>query len=225
MTADNLILALDVETPAEALQWVARLKGRVGCFKVGLQLFCKAGPAFVREIRQQGVNVFLDLKLCDIPNTVAKAIGSVAELDVRFLTVHTLGGAQMLREALAVCPPQTTLLGVTVLTSMDDDDLRLLGFDRTVGGEVMQLARVAEEAGLKALVCSSLETELLRREFGDHFTLITPGVRPMGTSLDDQSRVTTPQQALDNGSNYVVMGRPILKAENPEALLDSLFAA
>jgi orotidine-5'-phosphate decarboxylase len=223
MTPDNLILALDVDTAEEALSWVKRLKGRIGCFKVGLQLYTRVGSDLVKHIKKLGGDVFLDLKFCDIPNTVAKAVESVCALDVRFLTIHTLGGPHMIRAAVDACAKDTTVLGVTVLTSLDDSDLKVMGFNYTASAEVLQLARVAKAAGLNALVCSPLETELIRHEFGDDFTLVTPGVRPPGSSQDDQSRVTTPQKAIAEGSNYVVMGRPILKAENPESLLDSLF--
>lgn len=223
MKPENLILALDVETPDEAMKWVTRLKSRVGCFKIGLQLFTYAGPDFVRKVRKTGVEVFLDLKLCDIPNTVAKAIESIAHLDVKFLTIHTLGGPNMISAAVKACPKRTTILGVTVLTSLDDEDLKIMGFNHTTSGEVLQLARVAKAAGLNALVCSPLEIEAIRHEFSEDFTLVTPGVRPAGSSQDDQSRVTTPEMAIQSGSNYVVMGRPILKAENPESLLDAIY--
>lgn len=222
MTPDNLILALDVNSPDEALRWVERLKGKVGCFKVGLQLFTQSGPDLVREIRKRGAEVFLDLKFHDIPNTVAKAVESVAGLDVRYLTIHTLGGSAMMEAACKACPERTTLLGVTVLTSHDDEDLRELGLNHTTAGQVALLARMAQEAGLRGLVCSAMEVETLRHILGSEMKLITPGVRPAGSEKDDQSRVTTPQEAIEKGSTAVVIGRPILKASDPEGLVESL---
>jgi orotidine-5'-phosphate decarboxylase len=225
ITPDNLILALDLDDPAEALSWVGRLRSRVGCFKIGLQLYSRGGADLVRRVRAEGAEVFLDLKFHDIPNTVAKAVAAAGSLDVKFLTIHSLGGRAMMEAARESCPQRTQLLAVTVLTSLDDDDLTQMGFDHTVGGEVMTLARLAKLAGLNGLVCSPLETALLRREFGGHFTLVTPGVRPEGTALDDQNRVTTPRMALENGSSHVVIGRPVMKAPSPEAVLDAILAS
>jgi len=228
LTPDNLILALDVESGAEALRWVDRLQSRIGTFKIGLQLFTACGPDFVKEVRNRGAQVFLDLKLHDIPNTVAKAVESVGKLDLRFLTIHTLGGRQMMAEAAKAAQqfPQTRILGVTVLTSHTNEDLGELGFDHTVPGQVAHLARLAYDSGLRGLVCSPLEVSLIRREIRkfEDLILVTPGVRPAGSPLDDQARVTTPEEAIEAGSNHVVLGRPILKAEKPEEVLDRILA-
>jgi orotidine-5'-phosphate decarboxylase len=226
LTPDNLILALDVESGEEALRWVDRLQSRIGTFKVGLQLFTARGPDLVREIRNRGGQVFLDLKLHDIPNTVAKSVESVGKLDLRFLTIHTLGGRQMMAEAAkaAAAFPQTRVLGVTILTSHTNEDLGELGFNHTVPGQVAHLARLAYASGLRGLVCSPLEVPIIRREMKKYedLVLVTPGVRPEGSPLDDQARVTTPEEAIGSGSNYVVLGRPVLKAERPEEVLDRI---
>ncbi|MEM9444785.1 MAG: orotidine-5'-phosphate decarboxylase [Verrucomicrobiota bacterium] len=224
MTPDNLILALDLDDPKAALQWIDRLKHKIGTFKIGMQLFNLTGPDFIKEIRLRDANVFLDLKFHDIPNTVGRAIESICKLDVSFVTIHTMGGRQMMSEAMKAASafPRTTVLGVTVLTHHSEEDLVEIGFNHTPQGQVLELARLAHSAELKGLVCSPLEVSLIRREFSDHFTLVTPGVRPKGSDLNDQSRVTTPAEAIELGSNYLVIGRPIMKAQNPEAVLDSI---
>jgi orotidine-5'-phosphate decarboxylase len=228
MTPDQLILALDVHDPQEALRWVDRFQGRIGTFKVGLQLFSSHGPDFVREMRRKKAEVFLDLKLHDIPNTVAKSIEALCQLDVRFLTIHTSGGKAMMEAAVAASAPfpQTTLLGVTVLTHLTDDDLSDLGFDHSSSGQVLHLARYAKSSGMKGLVCSPLEVPLLRRELKiAEMTLVTPGVRPLGSETNDQSRIATPQQSLADGSTHVVIGRPVLQAKNPDQVVDDLLSS
>lgn len=215
MTSDKLILALDLDDPAEALKWVRRFQENIGVFKIGLQMFSTAGPDLVKEVRGQGAKVFLDLKFHDIPNTVAKAVEAVNHLDVQFLTIHTMGGTAMMKAAVNAAAPSITLLGVTVLTHHTEDDLSDLGFDHSVQGQVMQLARLAANAGVPGLVCSPLEVELLRGEF-PKMKLVTPGVRPKDAELGDQKRVLTPAEAIAKGSDHLVIGRPILKAEDPE---------
>ncbi|NJK92437.1 MAG: orotidine-5'-phosphate decarboxylase [Blastochloris sp.] len=227
MTPDQIILALDVHDPKEALSWVDRFQGRIGTFKIGLQLFSANGPSLVREMRKKNVAIFLDLKLHDIPNTVAKSIEALCQLDLRFLTIHCSGGRAMMEAAAqAALPfPQTTLLGVTVLTHLSDDDVRELGYDHSSSGQVLHFARLAQSSGVQALVCSPLEVPLLRREFPpEAMKLVTPGVRPLGSATDDQSRIATPQQSLAEGSTHVVIGRPILNAPDPDAVLDSLLS-
>jgi len=221
---DNLILALDVNEPEVALKWVRRMKGRMGIFKIGLQLFTREGPDIVRRVRDEGVDVFLDLKLHDIPNTVAKAVTSCGTLGARFLTVHAMGGSDMLRAAADASVSSMTILGVTVLTSHSQEDLKELGFNHSITGEVSLLARLGKESGLRGFVCSPHEIAHLRSELGEGITLVTPGVRPAGGSQDDQSRVMTPQEALSLGSSHVVLGRPILRAENPEAVVDEILS-
>ncbi|MDR1146315.1 MAG: orotidine-5'-phosphate decarboxylase [Verrucomicrobiales bacterium] len=228
MQPAQLILALDVSDANEALAWVRRCRDKVGCFKIGLQLFAAHGPELVRAVRQTGANVFLDLKLHDIPHTVAKAVEVLGRLDVQFLTVHTLGGRAMLEAAVraaALAAPHTTLLGVTVLTSHDNDDLDDLGFEHSTAGEALLLAKLAKGAGLRGLVCSPQEVALLRQELGADFALVTPGVRPAGAAVDDQSRVATPAEAIASGSSHIVIGRPILQAADPAAVIDALLAS
>lgn len=224
MTPDNLILALDLDDPKAALQWVDRLHRKIGTFKIGMQLFNLAGPDFIKEVRKRDAKVFLDLKFHDIPNTVGRAIESVCQLDISFLTIHTMGGRQMMSEAVKAASafPQTKVLGVTVLTHHSEEELIEIGFDHTPQGQVLHLARLAHASGLSGLVCSPLEVSFIRREFGDHFTLVTPGVRPAGSALNDQTRVTTPTEALKLGSDHLVIGRPIMKAEDPEAVVDQI---
>ena len=224
MKPDNLILALDVYNAQQAFSWVDRFSDRIGYFKIGLQLFTSHGPELVREMRQRGAKVFLDLKLHDIPNTVAKAVESVCQLDIHFLTVHTLGGKSMMQAAVeaATAYQQTTLLGVTVLTHLDDDDLREMGFDHSTSGQVLTLSRLARDSGLHGLVCSPQEVALLRKEMGPEFCLVTPGVRPVGSASDDQSRIATPQEAIRSGASHVVIGRPVLNAPDPDKVINDL---
>jgi orotidine-5'-phosphate decarboxylase len=224
MNSDNLILALDVSDASEALSWVRRFHDKIGYFKIGLQLFTAQGPDFVREVRKTGAKVFLDLKLHDIPNTVAKAVESACRLDIQFLTIHTLGGQAMMDAAIgaAKSAPQTTLLGITVLTSLDNDDLDDLGFDHTTGGQALLLARLAQKSGMRGLVCSPREVSLLRRELGPDFCLVTPGVRPAGSDINDQNRIATPGEALASGGSHIVVGRPITAAKDPAAVIDAI---
>jgi len=226
ISPDQLILALDLDSPDEALRWADRFGPRIGCYKVGLQLFVRSGPELVRELRKRGLDVFLDLKLHDIPNTVAKAVGSLISLDLKFLTIHTLGGRAMIEAAVkaAEAAPQTTVLGVTVLTSLSDDDIIHLGFDHTASGQAVHLARLGISAGLKGLVCSPIEAPILRTQLGPAVTLVTPGVRPTGADAGDQTRIATPRKALNDGANYLVIGRPILAAPDPDAALAAILA-
>jgi orotidine-5'-phosphate decarboxylase len=224
---EQIILALDLDSPDEALRWADRFGPRIGCYKVGLQLFSRSGPSLVRQLRQRQARVFLDLKLHDIPNTVAKAIAALIDLDVQFLTIHTLGGPSMIEAALrAAAPaPQTTLLGVTILTSLGDEEISALGFDHTASGQAVHLARLGVQYGLRGLVCSPLEVPLLRRQLDPDIKLITPGIRPAGADADDQTRTASPRRALDEGATHLVIGRPILAAPDPEAALAAILAA
>lgn len=226
ITPEQIILALDLDSPDEALRWADRFGPRIGCYKVGLQLFSRSGPSVVRELRQRQARVFLDLKLHDIPNTVAKAVSALIDLDIQFLTIHTLGGFSMIQAALkAAAPaPQTTVLGVTVLTSLGDGEISTLGFDHTASGQAVHLARMGVQAGLCGLVCSPLEAPLLRSQLGPDIALVTPGVRPAGAEVGDQTRIATPRHALLDGATHLVIGRPILAAPDPEAALTAILA-
>jgi orotidine-5'-phosphate decarboxylase len=224
----DLILALDVPTREAAAPVLRQLRGELRWVKIGLQLFTAYGPDFVRDVAGLGFNVFLDLKLHDIPNTVAKAVESLAPLPIRMLTLHTAGGGDMLRAARAAQQqhnPGLLLLGVTVLTSMDDAGLNEIGVSATAPDQVARLGRLAAASGLRGLVCSPQEVALLRRTLPADLQLVTPGIRPAGgAGADDQKRVMTPAEAARSGSTYIVVGRPILQAADPAAAARAILA-
>ncbi|HVZ65733.1 MAG TPA: orotidine-5'-phosphate decarboxylase [Lacunisphaera sp.] len=224
----DLILALDVPTREAAAPLLRQLRGQLRWVKIGLQLFTAYGPNYVREVAGMGFDIFLDLKLHDIPNTVAKAVESLAPLPIRMLTLHTSGGGEMMRAALAAQQqhnPRLLLLGVTVLTSTDDAGLREIGVASPSPEQVARLGQLAADAGLRGLVCSPLEVPLLRRQLPADMQLITPGIRPAGDAGgDDQKRIMTPAEAARAGSSYIVVGRPILKAADPAAAARSILA-
>jgi len=216
----QLILALDLETREEALAMLDRLGDSLEWVKIGLQLFTAHGPDFVREIADRGHKVFLDLKLHDIPNTVAKAVQSIATLPVELLTLHASGGGEMLawaNKARADHAPNLNLLAVTVLTSMDEAQLRSLNVAATPEAQVLHLADITLKSGIQGLVCSPLELAPLRARFGRGPVIVTPGIRPAGGAADEQKRIMTPAAASAAGSSYIVVGRPILKADDPAA--------
>ena len=216
----KLILALDLETREEAFAMLDRLGDYLEWVKVGLQLFTAYGPNFVREIADRGYKVFLDLKLYDIPNTVAKAVQSIATLPVELLTLHASGGAEMLEwanKARADYSQNLNLLAVTVLTSMDEAQLRSLNVLTTTEAHVKHLADLSLNAGIQGLVCSSLELSPLRARFGNDPIIVTPGIRPKGSCADEQNRIMTPHAASTAGSIYIVVWRPILKSDDPAA--------
>jgi len=215
--ASRIFVALDVPTADAARELVDTL-GPTGCsFKIGMQLFYAGGAELVRELSQAGNTVFLDLKLHDIPNTVAGALGSLAPLGAHLINVHASGGKQMMEAAkqAADVAGVPAVLAVTVLTSLDDNDLKELGFAHTTEGEVLQLARMTQESGLDGVICSPREIGIIRRECGEDFLLITPGIRPAWSVTDDQKRVMTPAQAFEKGASGVVIGRPITKDAAP----------
>jgi orotidine-5'-phosphate decarboxylase len=223
----RLIVALDLPGREAALEMVRRLQGRVGCFKVGLETFVRCGPRLVEDIRGMGEDVFLDLKFHDIPNTVAGAVRSACALGVRMLTVHTAGGRKMLeaaREAAAQSATAPLVLAVSALTSLGDDDCREIGVQVPVAQWVDSLAQIACDAGIPGLVASPLELRSLRRRFAGRFQLITPGIRPSGAAAHDQARTATPRDAIEAGADYIVVGRPILLAEDPAATADAIIA-
>lgn len=218
INACELILALDVPTREEGFALLDRCGRDLRWVKVGLQLFVRYGPGFVKEITDRGHRVFLDLKLHDIPNTVASAVRSLEGVPASMLTIHTTGGPEMMQraaEAAAETNPDLKLLGVTVLTSMDRSTLATCGVDEDPEELVLRLARLAAECGLGGLVCSPLELPHVRQELGRDIAIITPGVRPAGASADDQKRTLTPAGARAKGASYIVVGRPIIKAGDP----------
>jgi orotidine-5'-phosphate decarboxylase len=222
---DKLILALDMDRAEDAFALVRLLKPYLSLFKVGNQLFTREGPAFVKALRAEGVDIFLDQKWHDIPQTVAHAVTSAVALDVRYVTVHASGGLEMLQAAQkAVHGSRTEILAVTVLTSLDDGALRQIGFERTAGEQVVRLARLAALAGVGGLVCSPHEIELIREQLQEPIKLVTPGVRSAADGLQDQKRTLSAPEALKRGANHLVIGRPITKAKDPVAATQALIA-
>lgn len=232
MTYNPVIAALDVSDADEALQLADRLAGSVGAVKIGKELFVTAGPDIVRRVRATGAEVFLDLKFHDIPNTVAKAVAAATRLDVQMLTIHTSGGAAMMaaaekaaqETALECGTPAPLVLGVTVLTSMDTTDLAGIGIAAEPAAQVERLARLAATAGLRGLVCSPLEIARLREVLPAGMKLVTPGIRPAAAATEDQKRVMTPADAIQAGADWLVIGRPITKAEDPRAAAEAILA-
>ena len=224
----RVIVALDFPDGEQAAQFVARLAPGSCRLKIGKELFTREGPELVRSFVSQGHDVFLDLKFHDIPNTVAQACVAAASLGAWMINVHASGGRKMMsaaREALeGLGDRRPLLIGVTVLTSMSADDLRETGVDATPEQQVLRLATLARDAGLDGVVCSPREASLLRDRLGSGFRLVTPGVRPKGASLDDQSRVMTPAEAIRGGSDYLVIGRPVTRAADPVDALSMINA-
>lgn len=228
---NRIIVALDVETRDQALEIAHELDGRVGAFKIGLQLFTSAGPGVVREIVDLGNKVFLDLKFHDIPNTVAKASVEAARLGVWMFNIHALGGGEMMRRTVEevgeACErdnlERPLIIGVTVLTSADEEAMGEIGIDGDVGGQVVKLARLAADCALDGVVASSREVLAIKKAVGrTNFLTVTPGIRPDFATSDDQKRVTTIREALANGSDYVVIGRPITRAKDRLAALERI---
>jgi orotidine-5'-phosphate decarboxylase len=219
-----IAVALDAPDVETAARWAQAVQRYVSVLKVGLELFCKHGPDVVSVVRGgTGLDLFLDLKLHDIPNTVAGAARSVARLKPTYLTVHASGGRDMVRAAVEAAP-DVKIAAVTLLTSLDEHALRVLGIEASTGEAVLRLAGVAVEAGARAIVCSPHEVAAVRREVGPGITLITPGVRLAGGDAQDQARVATPAQALADGADLLVIGRPITDAADPGAAAAAIAA-
>src|SRR5882762_5599007 len=216
----RLIVALDVSSATAARKIVAAVGDSAHCYKVGMQLYTAEGPSIVRELVSSGRRVFLDLKYHDIPNTVGAAVHEAAQLGVSMLTVHASGGSHMLRAATEAAADQDKapwILGVTVLTSLGDEDLSSLGIRGDVGGHVLRLAALAISNGCRGVIASAREAVALREDLGQDFVIITPGVRPAGSGRDDQVRVVTPAEAIGAGATHIVVGRPITEAVDPAA--------
>jgi len=216
----KLIVALDVSTAAAAQKLVATVGDSALTYKVGMQLYTAEGPQVVRDLVAAGRRVFLDLKYHDIPTTVAGAVREAAKLGASMLTVHAAGGAKMLHAAVSAARasnPYMLVLGVTVLTSLDEDELEKIGYRGTVREEVLRLAALALDNGCKGIVTSAREAAAVRSELGHNFAIVTPGVRPAGSSHADQARVATPAEAIAAGATHIVVGRPITEAADPSA--------
>jgi orotidine-5'-phosphate decarboxylase len=215
---ERLIVALDVSSAAAAQKIVAAVGDSAFTYKVGMQLYTAVGPAVVRDLVAAGRRVFLDLKYHDIPNTVAAAVREAAQLGVNMLTVHASGGGKMLRaatEAARQVNPSLLVLAVTVLTSIDDIELEKIGVRARVVDHVLRLTALAIADGCGGVIASPLEASELRRELGHNFAIVTPGVRPSGSTMDDQARIATPAEAIASGATHIVVGRPITAAANP----------
>ena len=228
-TMDNpgprVIVALDYPDRASALALVDRLEPGSCRLKVGKELFTRAGPQMVEDLTTRGFEVFLDLKFHDIPNTVANACHAATDLGVWMLNVHALGGERMLlaaREGCARAGRNPLLVAVTILTSMDAQDLAAVGLAGSPEDNVLRLATLVHGCGLDGVVCSSRETRVLRERIGPDFTLVTPGIRPAGSRQDDQRRVMTPREAISSGASYLVIGRPVTGADDPVSILRTI---
>ena len=218
MSDPKILVALDYHDKHKALELVDQLNPNLCGLKVGKEMFTLFGPDFVRELVARDYKVFLDLKFHDIPNTVAKACQAAAELGVWMINVHATGGRVMMekaREGLSQCENRPLLIAVTMLTSMDEQVYAELGYKRDLAGQVNHLAQMALDSGLDGVVCSSWEAEQLKQQCGQEFKLVTPGIRPAGSDKGDQNRIMTPKQALNAGSDYLVIGRPITQASDP----------
>ncbi|NLZ93644.1 MAG: orotidine-5'-phosphate decarboxylase [Firmicutes bacterium] len=229
---EKVIAALDVETEEQALSLTKKLKDYVGAFKVGLQLYNNVGPGIVKKIADQGCKVFLDLKFHDIPNTVAGAAEAVVGLGAFMFNVHAAGGKKMMQEAVKAAQRKAAqlgiakplIIGVTVLTSMTEAELQQeIGIQKTLPEQVAALALSAKEAGLDGVVASAQEIPWIREVCGTDFLIVTPGIRPTWAASDDQARIVTPQQALDLGADYLVIGRPLTAAADPREAAQRLW--
>jgi orotidine-5'-phosphate decarboxylase len=213
--ADNIIVALDVATKDKALDLIEQLQGQISFFKIGLQLYTAEGPEVVRAVLAMGVKIWLDLKLYDIPNTVARAVESASTLGVQMLTIHLSGGREMTRAATAARASDMLLLGVTVLTSSTEQTLREIGITNTVENQVIRLAKLGVAAGIDGVVASPHEIKTLRREFGDRIKIAVQGIRPSWAEPGDQKRFLTPREAFEAGADYIGIGRPITGHARP----------
>ncbi|MFZ0663105.1 MAG: orotidine-5'-phosphate decarboxylase [Acidobacteriaceae bacterium] len=223
---DRIIVALDVPHSARALRLVERLDGMIRWYKIGLELYLSEGNAIVETIRDRGYSVFLDLKLHDIPNTVAGAIRSSSRAGAEMMTLHAGGGPAMMAaaaDAAAGLDPAPMLLAVTVLTSMDVAQLQAVGITDSPAEQVLRLARTGWDSGIRGFVSSAQEVAMMRRTFPDA-TLVIPGIRPVGAEIGDQKRVATPSEAILAGADYLVIGRPITQAPDPAAAAAAILA-
>lgn len=228
-TTSPVVVALDYDNRDQALAFVDRINPRDCRLKVGKEMFTLFGPQLVRDLHQRGFDVFLDLKFHDIPNTTAKAVAAAAELGVWMVNVHASGGARMMSAAKDALQPfgkdAPLLIAVTVLTSMESADLADIGITVSPAEQAERLARLTQHCGLDGVVCSAQEALRFKQQLGESFRLVTPGIRPVGSDAGDQRRIMTPQQALQAGVDYMVIGRPITKAADPARALGDILAS
>jgi len=226
MNDPKVVVALDFDKKQDALSFVDKIQPSDARLKVGKEMFTYFGPEFVKQLTGKGFDVFLDLKFHDIPNTVAKAVTAAADLGVWMVNVHASGGSQMMTKAKnsldTYGEDAPLLIAVTVLTSMNEADLRGLGIQKTPAEQVKFLADLTKQSGLDGVVCSAWEAEQIKSDLGKEFKLITPGIRPAGSAQDDQQRIMTPKKAIDVGVDYLVIGRPITKATDPQLILQEI---
>jgi len=222
----KVVVALDFDNEVKALEFVDSIAVDSCRLKVGKEMFTYFGPDFVKKLVNKGFDVFLDLKFHDIPNTVAKAVTAAAELGVWMVNVHATGGEKMMRAAHEALLPYgdkaPLLIAVTVLTSMEQSELPLIGIDTPLDEHVEKLATLAKNSGLDGVVCSAQEASSLKAKLGQDFKLVTPGIRPAGSAVGDQKRIMTPLKAVEAGSDYLVIGRPITQSDNPQSVLAAI---
>ena len=224
--SSQVILALDFSDMASTVEMINLTKEQIGIYKLGLEFYLAHGKSGVKEIQSRftDIEVFLDLKLHDIPNTVAGACRSVADINPKFLTVHASGGSKMISAASSALP-KVEITAVTILTSLDQEQMLAMGLSENIENLTLSLAKNAVNSGARAIVSSPQEVSLLRKHLGEKVTLITPGVRPSGAERDDQERIMTPRQAIDAGADFVVIGRPITKASDPKQEAEAITAS
>ena len=224
----KVVVALDFDNEASALTFVDSISVDSCRLKIGKEMFTYFGPTFVKKLVDKGFDVFLDLKFHDIPNTVAKAVTAAAELGVWMVNVHAAGGEKMMRAAQEALLPYgdkaPLLIAVTVLTSMEESELPLIGVESSLDAHVLKLATLAKNSGLDGVVCSAQEATKLKAALGQDFKLVTPGIRPTGSAIGDQKRIMTPKKAVEAGSDYLVIGRPITQSDNPQLVLADINA-
>ena len=225
MTHSPIIVALDFPTANEVLEFAQTIDPKTCRLKIGFESFLTGGPALVEQLQKQGFEIFLDLKFYDIPNTTASACRVAAQLGVWMINVHASGGQQMIEaasNAIADQRQRPMLIAVTVLTSMSQSDLNQVGINHSPERQVLSLAKLAQLSGADGVVCSAQEAGAIRKACGEDFTLVTPGIRPAGSATDDQHRIMTPLDAIEAGSNYLVIGRPIIQASDPHKALNEI---
>lgn len=220
---ERLIVALDVDTKEKALSLVEKLKKSVRVFKIGSELFTSCGPDIIKKVKSNGCEVFLDLKFHDIPNTVAKSALAAARSGAFMFNMHAIGGLDMMKKAVEAVTEESNklkrerpkIIAVTVLTSMDENSLKKIGIDDNMENQVLRLAKLARDSGMDGVVASPSEIGLIRKNIGKDFLIVTPGVRPSWAAVNDQKRIATPKEAIDNGADFIVVGRPIIEAPDP----------